>query len=775
MGSLTVETAASALLTMAIKASVLLSVAVVCQATFFRRSAAATRHFVWTLALAGMMLLPVASTVLPVWGVPISSADAPSVSPQASVRVDEPNAESSTQVVLPPAAMPLQSSTTSWTAVPWAAVGLAVYVIGLCLSLVRLALQQAAARRLVRRADPLRDEAWTALLTECAERMRVRRRVALLRGRERTMPIVIGTRHPRILIPSVADTWADDRREAVMLHELAHVVRHDCLVQMVAAGACAMYWFHPGVWWVARRTLIERELACDDRVIITGTTGTAGGDGRAYAGHLLEIAYSNRAGATALALGMARKHQLEGRLMAALDNSRNRRVPAARLILTVAASATVLVLAVAAARPVAARQPAPIPASSDTQTADIDPNVKAGIEAMHALSRVSPRDAMRAAARMFGVPQVAAPGTWEIRPAGTPGSVQLRLIEEHSSNGSTVRLDQFEGLSASDIAKADGPVRFRMRRDAGTFSFDGVMHAAVGAGTFSFTPDPNFPSELARRGFARPSAEEQYELAREDIGFAFIDELTKQGYAKPQTAELVRAGQHGVSLTYLREMGTLDHRFQSLDALVVLRDHGVTPSYIRELADLGYKGLSSEGLRNARDHGITPDYVRAMRELGFGTLTMPELINARDHGVSVAFVRAMAADGHPKLPLDQLIRIRDHGVTPEYMRDMRQLGYALPLEDFVRARDHGVSVDVVRDMAALGYAGVPIETLIRARDHGVSPDYVRDLKSLGYERLPLDDLILLRDHGLSADRIRTANARAGTRLPVDVLKSLAGR
>ena len=116
-----------------------------------------------------------------------------------------------------------------------------------------------------------------------------------------------------------------------------------------------------------------------------------------------------------------------------------------------------------------------------------------------------------------------------------------------------------------------------MRRDAGTFTFEGVFRSGVGAGTFSFTPDPNFAAELAKRGLARPTAREQYQLARHDVGFAFLDELTKQGYAKPQTADLVRAGQHGVQAAYLREMGALGYRLGSLDPLIELRDHGVTP------------------------------------------------------------------------------------------------------------------------------------------------------------------------------------------------------
>jgi hypothetical protein len=588
------------------------------------------------------------------------------------------------------------------------------------------------------------------------------------------------------VIPSIADTWSIDRRRAVLLHELAHVSRYDCLTQTLAVAVCAVWWFHPMVWWIARRLCIERELACDDRVIAAGT------EPRDYASHLLEIAYSfGGHRAPALAVTMARPRQLESRMLAALDTARNRRIPPARVRVAAAAAALLVLAIVAGAKPVAfgagsaealpqepSRWTGPlVTPSAEPQLARAEAKVVAkelkSIDWSAVTGLKNARASLsRAISAATEFAQDSGTGTWEIRATDTKGTVHLRLTERNSSSGSNVPIEQLEGLTAAQLT-AGGPVQFRVRRDAGTLTFEGVVRNGVGAGTFAFQPDPGFPNELVKRGFARPTAAEQYQLARYDVGFDFVDELTKQGYGKPQTSDLVRAGQHGVQATYLREMGALGYRLGSLDPLITLRDHGVTPSYVRELAGEGYKGLTADDLREARDHGITPDYVRGMRDTGYASLAMPELIKARDHGVTAEFARQLSEAGYSKLPLEQLLRVRDHGVSPEYVRELKRLGYTLAIDDMVRARDHGVSLDYVREMVALGYRDQPMDALVRVRDHGVTPQFAQELKALGYDRLSLDELVTLRDHGVTPDRVRAANARAGTRLPIDMLRSLA--
>jgi HEAT repeat protein len=148
--------------------------------------------------------------------------------------------------------------------------------------------------------------------------------------------------HPAVLIPSDAAEWTSERLRVVLLHELAHIKRGDWATQVVAQIACAAYWFNPFVWIAARCQRIERERACDATVVAAGTCASS------YANHLLEIARSRMepAWSSLPAVAMARRSQLEGRLVAILDpRTRRAATRAGRSLAVVATIAAVALLA----------------------------------------------------------------------------------------------------------------------------------------------------------------------------------------------------------------------------------------------------------------------------------------------------------------------------------------------------------------------------------------------------------------------------------------------
>jgi hypothetical protein len=115
----------------------------------------------------------------------------------------------------------------------------------------------------------------------------IRRRVRLLRTPAQSgvgTPLTWGTLRPTVLVPAEAASWPPEHRRAVLLHELAHVRRLDCLLALLGDAACALWWCHPGVWWAAHRLRLERERACDARVLRAGVRASD------YAECLLRIA-----------------------------------------------------------------------------------------------------------------------------------------------------------------------------------------------------------------------------------------------------------------------------------------------------------------------------------------------------------------------------------------------------------------------------------------------------------------------------------------------------
>ena len=91
--------------------------------------------------------------------------------------------------------------------------------------------------RLTRDAEPIVDAEWTDQVRDLAAKLGLMRRILLLRGARAAMPMTWGWIRPVVLLPAEADSWGVDRRRGVLLHELAHVKRLDCLTQAIARAA----------------------------------------------------------------------------------------------------------------------------------------------------------------------------------------------------------------------------------------------------------------------------------------------------------------------------------------------------------------------------------------------------------------------------------------------------------------------------------------------------------------------------------------------------------
>ncbi len=293
----------------------------------WRRASAATRHLIWFLAVASLPCLPLLTSMLPSWERPLWSVStgfnpgnqvslALEISPVAKSEAIAP------QTPVAPDAAKISGDgsrkiSTRFNA-NWLVIGFAAWIAGVVLVLISVAGGQISLRKFSRTAQSQRSADWTRLLDEAREILRLRRAVILLQSADNMMPLTWGWWRPVVLLPADAENWPSERRRIVLLHELAHVKRWDCLTQIAAKIVCAFYWFNPLVWLAARQMCVERERACDDLVLNGGCKASD------YAGHLVEIAGSFRRVPQAAAIAMARPSGLEQRVAAIVDASRTR-------------------------------------------------------------------------------------------------------------------------------------------------------------------------------------------------------------------------------------------------------------------------------------------------------------------------------------------------------------------------------------------------------------------------------------------------------------------
>lgn len=106
---------------------------------------------------------------------------------------------------------------------------------------------------------------WTNKLHTLSQQLNIQQTVMLLESGVTKIPIVVGHLKPVIYMPlGLLTNLPADQVEAVLLHELAHIRRHDFLINLLQNIAETIFFFNPGLLWVSSLLKQEREHCCDD-------------------------------------------------------------------------------------------------------------------------------------------------------------------------------------------------------------------------------------------------------------------------------------------------------------------------------------------------------------------------------------------------------------------------------------------------------------------------------------------------------------------------------
>ncbi len=304
------------LITLLLKATICLVLSTLLYFTA-KKASASLRHWIVSLSLVGLLVLPFSSTVLPAWKVETKVAQllpdlahvsnhnesfTPTVSPVPQTQ------EISAKNVHPVTSQPnleLQmismTPSTQQSKVSVLGIILMVWAMGSLVLFIRLFLGIKATYQLGRKATSEEGNLAYAGI-----------RIAYHPSIK--SPLTWGIWKPYILLPERAKTWSQETLDVVILHEITHIKRQDYLIHVLSWISVSLYWFHPMVWWLKKLQSVEREKACDEQVLKAGLSKAT------YAEQLVQVAryLSPKVSGIHYAIPMAKSSQIKERIVSIL-------------------------------------------------------------------------------------------------------------------------------------------------------------------------------------------------------------------------------------------------------------------------------------------------------------------------------------------------------------------------------------------------------------------------------------------------------------------------
>ena len=691
VGALTESDALWRLVGVAVRGTLLLTAALLI-AHALRGASAAVRHLVWSGALGGVLVLLAAAFTMPAWelpilppvartadvralaGTPVALAPAEPLAPMEPTQPLEPMEPEAAvaAAAAAPATFDVASSLGSaasardrlralWPPRPAVLLWLA-YALGVALVLARLLVGSLGVHRLARRAEPVLDAEWHLLVQRLARQLGVRRPVTLLLSEWRTVPVTWGVVYPVVLLPSDAMRWSAERRRLVLLHELAHVARLDAFTHVVTQLAAAALWFNPLVWVAVRRMRAECERACDDVVLAAGERPSQ------YADDLLDIARTlQHAGGPAFAAwAMARRTEIEGRLLAILDPEVKRARASRRGAVAAAALASVVALplavvqpsrAEAAATPVLAGVPAPgvVTAPEPGESADATPAPAREVAAERAALAVAAEPAVAAVPAVGVVPAAAARPAVAARTEDCgSGSMRMRswrgMLHNTTDNSTTIAIS--DDTSCVEV-RIVGDVEFSEdERDVVRVGRDGLFAASERKRGLEreIVIRPGDGGALVRRyqvdGDERDAREASAWLAQ------LLPSVLRESAvnAKQRVARARRAGGIAGALALIKATHSDGAKRIYFEELVA---GGATPDTLRLLAELAARSMSSDGDKSAVLRRLTS----ARRgDVALGSAVVAASRTISSDGDKRSVLQAVLAESGSGMPLTEMSR-----------------------------------------------------------------------------------------------------------------------
>ena len=247
-----------------------------------RAKAPALRHQVWLFGLVAVAALPLCAKLAQRFPALQPAGATLRYAPVMSYVIEAPRvvieAEPLATAQVSPPAKTVAPTAKTFTLGPLL---FTIWLHGALVVTVRLLMSCIRLRRIRDGAPPVRPADLGCTENEAL----MMGKISLRLSPEIRSPLLTGVFRPAILLPADIVAWTTPaERMAIIQHELAHVARRDPIVNFFQTALHVIFFFHPLVRYASRQMSLEREMACDDRVVSLGANAAT------YAESILKVA-----------------------------------------------------------------------------------------------------------------------------------------------------------------------------------------------------------------------------------------------------------------------------------------------------------------------------------------------------------------------------------------------------------------------------------------------------------------------------------------------------
>lgn len=257
------------------------------------------RNTISKLALITALFLPILEFILPKYQL----SQIPTTLHTAFVKID------SFSVIAP--------SLVTKSSISFSEIFIFIWFIGTSFLLLKILLGWILTKKIITQSTPIDNVTFNKIKSIAEKDLSIQQPIIYTSSSMIASPITIGLLKHWIILPKYTLNWSEEKISMILMHELAHIKRHDTVWFIFSIIMTSLYWINPIAWSLRKNYILDSEKICDDFVLLNKS------DTRSYAENLITIVKSinkNRK-INLVGINMARKTELEERLMSIVRNN----------------------------------------------------------------------------------------------------------------------------------------------------------------------------------------------------------------------------------------------------------------------------------------------------------------------------------------------------------------------------------------------------------------------------------------------------------------------